>query len=197
MSNLHGRLAFIRAAEQLKDVLRSGRTAQGRQESSAEHSWRLALMALTFADLLAPIDLTKLLKLCILHDLGEALTGDVSAVAQIHQPPKAAEERAALQTLTASLPNALQAEFLALWDEYEAATSREAQSVKALDKLETIIQHNQGANSSDFDYAFNLEYGRRYTSADPLFVALRELVDAETQQRLATTRPAADAADGA
>ena len=55
---------------------------------------------------------------------------------------------------------------------------------QALDKLETILQHNQGSNPPDFDYAFNLGYGRRYTDATPLFSAIRDIVDADTQRRI-------------
>lgn len=79
----------------------------------------------------------------------------------------------------------LHGELLALWDEYDAAATPEAQAVKALDKLETMLQHNQGANPADFDYAFNLGYGRKHTGTTPLFSALRELVDADTRRRMA------------
>jgi putative hydrolase of HD superfamily len=72
---------------------------------------------------------------------------------------------------------------LSLWDEYEAATSVEARLAKGLDKLETILQHTQGANPPDFDYAFNLAYGRQYTSADPLLAAIRARLDQETARR--------------
>jgi hypothetical protein len=52
------------------------------------------------------------------------------------------------------------------------------------DKLETLLQHNQGRNPPDFDYAFNLSYGKRYTAATPLFAALRQLIDADTRSNL-------------
>jgi len=54
---------------------------------------------------------------------------------------------------------------------------------KALDKLETILQHTQGANPPDFDYRYNLEYGRRFTADHPVMVALREILDRETERR--------------
>ena len=74
-------------------------------------------------------------------------------------------------------------EIVELWDEYEAAASPEARVAKGLDKLETILQHTQGENPADFDYAFNLAYGLRYTSADPLLAELRTRLDAETARR--------------
>ena len=74
-------------------------------------------------------------------------------------------------------------EILELWDEYEAASSPEARVAKGLDKLETILQHTQGRNPDDFDYAFNLDYGQRYTAADPVLAALRSRLDEVTAQR--------------
>ncbi|WP_193099989.1 HD domain-containing protein [Burkholderia sp. Z1] len=185
---IHARLAFLREAERLKDVLRSGHTSAGRAESTAEHSWRLCLMALVFADALPGIDTLKLLKLCVVHDLGEALHGDIPAIEQAAHPDKSAQERDDLLTLTAPLDRVLRDEIVALWDEYEAAASPEARAAKALDKLETILQHNQGSNPPDFDYAFNLGYGRRYTDAAPLFSAIRDIVDADTQRRIDADR---------
>ena len=72
-------LAFFRAAERLKDTFRSGRTSSGRRESTAEHCWRLCLMAVTLGDELPAIDLRRLLELLVLHDLGEAVHGDIPA----------------------------------------------------------------------------------------------------------------------
>lgn len=177
------RLDFLRAAERLKDTLRSGRTSQGRTESVAEHTWRLALMALTFADMLEGIDLARLLKIIVIHDLGEAIGGDVPAVEQRPEAGKAERERADFLTLCAPLPPPLRDEFLALWDEYETAASPEARIAKGLDKLETILQHNQGANPPGFDYAFNLGYGAAHTARHPLLAAIRAELDRETGAR--------------
>ncbi|NOV22504.1 HD domain-containing protein [Cupriavidus necator] len=185
MEELAGRITFIKEAERLKNVLRSAHTSTGRRESTAEHTWRLCLMAITFADQLGAVDMARLLKLCVIHDLGEALHGDIPATEQAGTPGKSEQERADLVELTKTLPQALQAEFLALWEDYEYAGSREARIVKALDKLETLIQHNQGLNPPGFDYAFNLSYGQKHTAAEPLFAALRAMVDEETRERAA------------
>lgn len=184
LDTLHARLDFLREAERLKDALRSGHTSSGRAESTAEHSWRLCLMALVFADAMPNVDALKLLKLCVVHDLGEALHGDIPAIEQAAHPDKSTQERDDLLTLTAGLDRAPRDEIVALWDEYEAAASPEARAAKALDKLETILQHNQGSNPPDFDYAFNLGYGRRYTDAAPLFAAIRSIIDADTLYRI-------------
>jgi putative hydrolase of HD superfamily len=88
-----------------------------------------------------------------------------------------------VQRLTAPLPPAQRDEITALWDEYEAAQSPEARLAKALDKLETILQHTQGRNPPDFDYRFNLTYGRQFTGDHPLLVAIRALLDEATEDR--------------
>jgi putative hydrolase of HD superfamily len=176
-------LEFLRSAERLKTVTRSGWTSQGHQESVAEHTWRLALMAMLLYGRTPGVDLARLLKICLVHDLGEAIGGDVPAPQQAVSPGKAARERADLADLVAPLPPPLAEEITALWDEYEAAASAEARIAKGLDKLETILQHNQGRNPSDFDYAFNLGYARRHTDRHPLLTALRAILDAETQAK--------------
>lgn len=181
-SDLAGRLDFIRSAERLKDVLRSGHTSSGRPESTAEHTWRLCLIAMTLQDLLQPLDFERVLKLCIVHDLGEAISGDIPATVQATTVNKSERERRDLLLLTESLPRHVQASFLELWAEYEAGETSEARVVKALDKIETIIQHNQGANPPDFDYEFNISYGSKYASVHPVIAALRALVDEETHQ---------------
>ena len=181
--DLEGVLAFLRAAERLKTVTRSGWTSAGEQESVAEHTWRLCLMAMLLYGRTPGIDLARLLKMCLIHDLGEAIGGDVPAPAQQAGGNKADRERADLLLLISPLPPELQKEIRELWDEYEAADSPEARLVKGLDKLETILQHTQGKNPADFDYAFNLGYGQRYTAADPIMAALRARLDEETARR--------------
>lgn len=182
-SEIEGVLEFLRAAESLKNTLRSSWTSEGRPESVAQHTWRLCLMALVFADSYPDVDFAKLVRICIIHDLGEAIGGDIPAIAQVPGVSKAAQERADLLELLRPLPERIRGEITALWDEYEAATSPEARLAKALDKLETIMQHNQGKNPSDFDYGFNLEYGKRYTAGDPLIETVRAILDRETARR--------------
>ncbi|HET8761975.1 MAG TPA: HD domain-containing protein [Gemmatimonadales bacterium] len=187
--DLTGILDFLRSAEQLKSTLRSCYASTGRQESVAEHSWRLALMAMLLRDEFPELDAGKVLRMCLIHDLGEAIGGDIPAPEQARRREggasagKAEQERRDLVTLLEPLPTARQLEFTTLWDEYEAAATPEARLVKALDKLETILQHNQGKNPADFDYAFNLDYGRQYTGGHPVIVELRRLLDEETERR--------------
>tara|TARA_Y100001972_G_scaffold119141_1_gene160065 strand:+ start:4210 stop:4770 length:561 start_codon:yes stop_codon:yes gene_type:complete len=178
-------LEFLKNAEKLKDTLRSGYTSSGKQESVAEHTWRLCLMAILFHGQYYPhLDLAKLLKMCLIHDLGEALNGDIPAPEQEGKPSKTVDERADLMEVISPLPNSLQKEIMDLWEDYESASSDEAKLAKALDKLETLIQHNQGKNPHGFDYAFNLEYGKQYTSFDEIMARLRELIDEETRGKV-------------
>ena len=116
--------------------------------------------------------------------LGEAIGGDVPAPEQARRGvSKSADERRDLLHLLAPLPERLRSEITELWDDYEAAQSPEARLAKALDKLETILQHTQGQNPADFDYRFNLGYGRQFTAHHPVLVAMRKLLDDETERR--------------
>jgi putative hydrolase of HD superfamily len=182
-SELQGVLDFLRSAESLKNTLRSAWTSEGRPESVAQHTWRLCLMALLFESEYPNIDFPRLVKICIIHDLGEAIGGDIPAIDQVEGDSKAEQEREDLLELLTPLPQRLQDEITTLWDEYENASSPEARLAKALDKLETIMQHNQGMNPVDFDYVFNLGYGQKYTSGDPLIERVRAVLDRETAQR--------------
>lgn len=183
---LTGVLHFLRASERLKATHRSAYTSEGKQESVAEHTWRLCLMAMALAPEFPEVDFTKLVKICLVHDLGEAVGGDIPAPEQARRVAagvatgKGKDERRDLLTLLQPLPPRLGAEMAELWDEYEAAKTPEAKLAKALDKLETIMQHTQGKNPPDFDYGFNLDYGREHTEGPPLIAEIRAILDAET-----------------
>jgi putative hydrolase of HD superfamily len=188
-SELEGLVEFLRAAERLKTVTRSAYTSQGHPESVAEHTWRLSLMALLVSPEFPDVDFARLIKICLVHDLGEAIGGDIPAPEQARRRAagatagKAADERRDLVRLLEPLSPALREEILGLWDEYEAAYSAEARLAKALDKLETILQHTQGMNPPDFDYRFNLGYGREHTAGPPLIAEMRALLDRATEAR--------------
>ena len=185
---LGGILDFLRAAERLKAVRRSAWTSDGERESVAGHTWRLCLMAMVLYGRTPGIDLGKLLRICVIHDLGEAIGGDIPAPEQT-AAGKSGQERADLIRLMLPLPAAVQDEILMLWDDYEEGTSTEARLAKGLDKLETILQHTQGRNPADFDYRFNLTYGTRHTGSDPLLVAMRARLDADTERLAGEATP--------
>lgn len=181
-TDLAGILDFLRGAEQLKNTLRTSTTSNGRVESTAEHTWRLCLMIMLFEKAYLNIDMLRLLKICIIHDLGEAICGDIAAVDQIDSTDKGAEERKGLESLINPLTDSLKSEILELWDEYENALSDEAILAKAFDKLETVLQHTQGKNPPDFNYDFNLTYGKKYTDLDEVTSKLRALIDLDTKR---------------
>ena len=108
-ATLNGILTFLKQAEALKHTLRSGFLSDGRAESTAEHSWRLCLMAMLVAQDYPDMDALKLIKICLVHDLGEAIGGDIPATQQVAGRNKSADERADLLTLTALLPEAMRA----------------------------------------------------------------------------------------
>jgi putative hydrolase of HD superfamily len=200
-ADLAGLLEFLRSAERLKTVTRSAYTSSGEQESVAEHTWRLTLLAMLVAPRFPEVDFARLVKICIVHDLGEAVGGDVPAPEQARRRAagaatgKGADERRDLLTLVQPLPPALREELVSLWDEYEAAATPEARLAKGLDKLETILQHVQGKNPPGFDYRFNLTYGRNHTASPPLIAALRRMLDQATEDRARESSGGASFAD--
>ena len=110
-------LTFLLRAEALKHTYRSAWTSTGQPESVAAHTWRLALMALVFAPALPEIDLLRLLKICIIHDLGEAINGDIPAIHQSADDDKSAQEREDFLALIDTLPPDLHADFKTLVDQ--------------------------------------------------------------------------------
>jgi putative hydrolase of HD superfamily len=190
-----GIIEFLRAAERLKATRRSGWTSTGEQETVAAHTWRLCLMAMVVGDQFPEVNVDRVIRMLVVHDLGEAIHGDIPAPQQV-PGAKSEGERRDLLELASPLPPDARAKIVELWDEYEACETPEARLAKGLDKLETIMQHNQGKNPADFDYEFNLGYGRRFTSDDPRLARLRAVLDRETSDRArAARRPGVDDAD--
>lgn len=187
---------FLQEAEKLKDTLRSACTTSGRPESTAEHSWRLCLMVILFEADLADVDLLRVLKLCVLHDLGEALGGDVPAPDQTPDAGRMTRERQDLISLCRKLPAREREALLTLWDEYAEAATPEARLAKGLDKLETMMQHLLDRNGARIDYPFNLTYGRTYTDQHPLLSDLRRIVDSRTADRIEANLAPCESRDG-
>jgi putative hydrolase of HD superfamily len=183
MENFSGIVSFLQRAERLKATRRSGWTSTGEPETVAAHTWRLCLMAMVLADHFPEVNVDRVIRMLVIHDLGEAVHGDIPAPQQAAPGAKAGEERRDLVQLLAPLPEQGREAILQLWDEYEACETLEGKLAKGLDKLETIMQHNQGQNPADFDYGFNLDYGRRFTSDDSRLAGLRAMLDRETAAR--------------
>ena len=155
-----------------------------------EHSWRLTLLAALLLKDFPTLDPRRTLLTALIHDLGELYDGDISAALLPDENVKLDMERKAVHRLFSLLPDEDRNFFLQLWEDYNAAATPEARLIKALDKAETIIQHNQGKNPPDFDYSFNLDYGVSWFQDSPLLRELRELLDAETGARVEENHPA-------
>ncbi len=179
-------VSFMEEAEKLKSVVRTAWTSKRRSESTAEHSWRLALFAGVMSDYFPELDLSKVLMMSLIHDIGEIYEGDISAALYPDKEAKYDTEYQAAQTVFAFLPEPQAGRMMDIWIEYNNNATPEAKLVKALDKAETIIQHNQGSNPSDFNYQFNLEYGREYFENSEILELLRTLIDEKTKQRMST-----------
>ena len=152
-------IAFLGKIEKLKSVPRHCVTADGIVENVAAHSWRTAVMAYLLKNELEDTDTDKVIRMCLLHDIGEALTGDIPAFEKTRE--NEAAEKLAVDRLLKSLPESLYQETSALFEEMEALETREARVYKALDKLEAVIQHNQ----SDIRTWLPLEYDLQKTYA--------------------------------
>lgn len=175
---------FIKEVEGLKSTLRTAQTATGRRESTAEHSWRLALGAAVLCREFPELDREKVMLMCLVHDLGELYTGDIPAILKPDAGKKHCQEQKDVAKAAACLPASCAEEIMELCEEYNRCRTPEARFVKAMDKAETIIQHSQGDNPADFDYDFNLSYGMEYFKEDERLEALRKLVDGETRRRI-------------
>jgi putative hydrolases of HD superfamily len=147
---LDQQFAFLGEADKLKQVLRATTLMDGsRRENSGEHSWHLALYAMTLADQAAPgVDINRVIRMLILHDLVEIDVGDVpihaaNGTAHGSSETQAAEARAA-DRIFGLLPSDLGQSFRVLWDEFEAAQTPDAVFAKSLDLVQPVM-HNLGS----------------------------------------------------
>lgn len=117
LENLDRYLAFINEAELLKSVVRDAWTSSGRHESTAEHSWRLALFAWLMLEEFPNLDREKVFAMCLIHDLGEIYEGDISAVLLPDPAVKYETEYQAVSKLFGLLPKEAGEKFMVLWKE--------------------------------------------------------------------------------
>ncbi|MCI6456530.1 MAG: HD domain-containing protein [Clostridium sp.] len=182
MNNIDKVIRFIKEIENLKSVTRTAWTKTGRRESTAEHSWRLAMLLMVLREDFKDLDIDKAIKMSLVHDLGELYDGDISAKLQNDNDNKAEMEEKAMRRMLTILPENLAENIYDLWKEYNECSTKEAKLVKAMDKLETIVQHNQGNNPEDFDYEFNLQYGKQYFMDNEILEYMRYIIDEDTKE---------------
>lgn len=136
-------IAFLNEIEKLKLVFRANMTLEaGRAENSAEHSWHVTLMAVVFSEHAATSDLNllKVVKMLLIHDLVEIDVGDTWAFAE-HQASKYSDEKLCAERIIALLPQDQTAEFLAIWVEFERRETAEAKFAAVIDGLHPLINH--------------------------------------------------------
>lgn len=178
-------LSILHTAEHLKEVTRHAYTSGGRHESVAEHSWRLALMALFLRDEFPEADMDKVIRMGLIHDLGEIFTGDIPTFLKTAADTQ--KEDSLLEQWVATLPAPYCGEMSALYDEMNALQTVEARIYKALDKLEAVIQHNESPLDtwSENEYSLNLTYATDAVAFSEYLTALRAAIREETEQKIA------------
>jgi putative hydrolases of HD superfamily len=142
-------LDFIVEIEKLKSVIRNTRpVGLERYENSAEHSWHVCLSALMLKDYAnEPVDINRVIKMLLIHDLGEIDAGDTIIYASETTENKQNEE-AGLKRIFDLLPDGRGAEYLSLWHEFEAGETAESKYAKAIDRVPPLLHNLQGNGHS-------------------------------------------------
>ena len=177
-------LDILVTTERLKNVTRHCYTSNGRHESVAEHCWMSAMMALLLRDEFPQANMDKVIKMCLIHDMGEAFTGDIPAF----DKDAGHEQREArlLDAWVTSLPEPYSTEFRELYAEMAQLQTLEAKIYKAIDNLEAVIQHNISDISTwiPLEYELNLTYGNEKVTFSDYLTALREEIRKDTVRKI-------------
>ena len=178
-------LEILNVAEKLKCQTRHSDTSSGRRESVAEHSWRLALMAMLCEDEFPEADINKVIRMCLIHDLGEAFTGDIPAFEKSELDR--VKEDAAFDNWVSGFPDRQRLEFQELLQEMSEQKTAESRLYKALDKLEAVIQHNESdlATWLPLEYDLQFSYGQEQVQFSPYLRRLKEEIDQWTKDKIA------------
>ncbi len=181
-------LDIMHRAEMLKNNTRHSWTSQDRHESVAEHSWRLAFMVLMYSHELQKefpaLDVDKVLRMCIIHDLGEAFTGDIPSFYKTDAD--SVKESDILLQWFRSMPAPFDTKLSDLWEEMEALETTEARVYKAFDKIEAVVQHDEAKLSTwlPLEYELQLQYGQENMKFSTTIQRLRAVIDEETRRKI-------------
>ena len=178
-------LAIVHCIAGLKERTRHAWMTSGRQESVAEHSWRMALMAYFLRDEFPTVDLTRVLLMALLHDIGEVFTGDIPTFEKT-DADRAREHKLRDEWIDA-LPAPYAAEVRSLFAEMDAMETEEAKIVKALDRMEAVITHNEGDPHTWLPLEYDLQrtYGVKEAAFTPVLKELRTEVNREVDEVIA------------
>ena len=177
-------LDILAVAERLKDTTRHCYTSKGRHESVAEHCWMTMMMAFLMKEQFPEADMDKVMRMCLIHDMGEAFTGDIPS---FHKTTADEErEETMLKDWVRSLPKEKAEEMLALYEEMDARQTLEAKIYKTLDGLEAVIQHNFSDISTWLpnEYELNQTYAQERVGFSPYLMELREEMRKDTLAKI-------------
>ncbi|MGB4776696.1 MAG: HD domain-containing protein [Daejeonella sp.] len=183
-------LQILSIAEKLKFELRHSWLSSGRQESVAEHTWRMSLIAILLEPYLEkPIDISKTLKMIIIHDLVEALYQDIPAFDTMNDEAlkqiKMLKEREAIEKIRNTLDKELGQHVYDLWHEFEDKISYEAKVANAIDKLEVQLQHNEADISTwleiEYDMLFMMD---KHVDFDKTLQQFKDIIELSGEEKL-------------
>ncbi|MBQ8539051.1 MAG: HD domain-containing protein [Ruminococcus sp.] len=177
-------LSALHIAEKLKNTTRHSYTSGGRHESVAEHTFRTALMAYFMKDEFSDVDIDKVIKMCLIHDLGESFTGDIPSFNKTKADEE--NEKEQLYSWVDELPEPFRTEMRELYEEMEALSTAESKLYKALDGLEAVISHNEASLStwSENEYELNLVYAQDKCRFSPYLMELRQALKEESEKKI-------------
>lgn len=183
-------LEILLQAGKLKTTPRHCYTEEGRMESVADHSWRIALMAMLLAgeEEFQRVDMNRVIRMCLIHDLGESFTGDIPAFEKTDAD--AGKEDGLFLEWVQQFPEPQRQEWTALLEEMAHLETKEAKTYKALDKLEALISHDESDISTwlPLEYDLQLTYGKENVSFSGYLSELRKLIDEWTKRKIAEER---------
>ena len=163
--NLQQQVAFIKEIDKLKYIQRKTKLFNSdRNENDAEHSWHLALMTLVLAEHAdKPIDVLKVLKMVLIHDIVEIDAGDIFIYDTLQNHTNTEQETIAAQRIFGLLPKEQAEEFIAIWQEFEDGVTDEAKFAKAMDRFEPLLQNtsNNGGTWKEFDVPYQKVYDKK------------------------------------
>ena len=141
-SSLQNLVKFLELTGILKRTQRTGWVDVGveQPESVADHTFRTAFLCMLYADM-EDLDTLKLLRMALIHDLPEAVIGDLMPSQKTAETKE--NKETAMQQILRLLPEQQKENYLAVWNEYQKGKTREAQAVRQLDKIEMALQANE------------------------------------------------------
>ena len=177
-------LKILNVAEKLKCNTRHCYTSSGRHESVAEHCWRTALMAMLLETEFPKADMNKVIKMILIHDLGEAFTGDIPCFNKTSKDET--NESNVLDDWVKTFPEPEQKQWLELYAEMNALETQEAKIYKALDKMEAVIQHDESDLSTwiPLEYELQFKYGLENVQFSDYMKNLKTEIDKITKSKI-------------